>query len=302
MLRASSAAYCTDAQLQNLGCGDICDDLSSYQYQYVRQFTYNISIFQAVSYSMFVNPSQNIFITAFRGSHSDGQLADEFLTGYAVPYTLNNITSNAVATAYFYDKYEEYLRNDFLSNIQLAAQQYPDYTFYVVGHSLGGALATLAVIDIGFQNIIPKSQLFMYTYGSPRVGDVNLVEAAIASVNQNFRVTHYKDPIPHVPICVSIAGSECLPYQNHPYEGYLPVFNAFHIWPEVFYNTESGMTYTTCDQGESMSCSDQFSLLETQIEDHLHYLGVSTECLGNGPTSGSSDASDANSEEQLYMW
>jgi predicted lipase len=38
------------------------------------------------------------------------------------------------------------------------------------GHSLGGALATLAALDVKRQ-INPSNTVYFYTYGCPRVGN-----------------------------------------------------------------------------------------------------------------------------------
>lgn len=296
MLRASSAAYCQTEQLESMQCGDICDDLDGYGYQFVTQSTYNISAYQSVSYSMFVNTEDNVFITAFRGTHGLDQLIHEFIESKAVTYSLNNV-SNAVVAEYFLVNYQDYLRDNFLANIKSAAQQYSSFDFYIVGHSLGAALANLGVLDVSFLNIIPKSQLHMYTYGAPRTGDGNLAQAVVNSVNDLYRVTHYKDPVPHIPPCIDILG-ECREWSDHISENDFPIFNAWHTWPEIFYNTENGTTYIECDQAENTTCSDQFSLLETQIQDHLNYLGVSTKCLNNGPIV--SDSSDSDDSSDFY--
>jgi hypothetical protein len=66
-------------------------------------------------------------------------------------------------------------------------------------------------------------------------------------------VTHWHDPVPHL----------------------APMsFGFHHTATEVFY-TEDQQTYTICDgSGEDDHCSDQF-LLDTSVDDHLHYMGIS---------------------------
>lgn len=44
---------------------------------------------------------------------------------------------------------------------------------YITGHSLGGALATLAALD--HRRRYPDSKVTMYNFGSPRVGNRYLV-------------------------------------------------------------------------------------------------------------------------------
>lgn len=63
-------------------------------------------------------------------------------------------------------------------------------TLYITGHSLGGALATLA------KGIFPHGRL--YTFGSPRVGDKEFAES-IDNLGHNFRFTNNNDIVPRVP-------------------------------------------------------------------------------------------------------
>ncbi|KJH53593.1 triacylglycerol lipase [Dictyocaulus viviparus] len=50
---------------------------------------------------------------------------------------------------------------------------YKDYQIVFTGHSLGGALAALAAARTAKQNYRSGDQLIIYTFGEPRVGDVN---------------------------------------------------------------------------------------------------------------------------------
>jgi len=51
------------------------------------------------------------------------------------------------------------------------AKQYPAAPIVVTGHSLGGALATFAVLDL-LNNLSNSLGLFV-SFGSPRVGNSN---------------------------------------------------------------------------------------------------------------------------------
>lgn len=69
---------------------------------------------------------------------------------------------------------------------------------YVVGHSLGGAIATQAVAHLLTKGI--KVDKF-YTLGSPRVGDGRFHDWFSRMYKGGFvaRITHYKDAVPHLP-------------------------------------------------------------------------------------------------------
>ena len=72
------------------------------------------------------------------------------------------------------------------------------------GHSLGGALATLAVADalgmIFDPGYLKKSlNVSHITFGSPRALDPELAEALSVSNISHFRVTNRNDIVPHLP-------------------------------------------------------------------------------------------------------
>ena len=79
---------------------------------------------------------------------------------------------------------------------QSALLDNPGYSLVVTGHSLGGAVATLAGVGLrraGFSCDV-------YTYGSPRIGNT---EFATFASNQNgliYRVTHTDDPVLRLPL------------------------------------------------------------------------------------------------------
>lgn len=69
---------------------------------------------------------------------------------------------------------------------------------FVVGHSLGGALATLATADLA-QNAKLRNQLRLYSYAAPRVGDRAFVQYLNTIVPNNYRIINLADTVPMVP-------------------------------------------------------------------------------------------------------
>jgi triacylglycerol lipase len=63
---------------------------------------------------------------------------------------------------------------------------------WFTGHSLGGALATLAAAHVGGDSIDG-----LYTYGSPRVGDERF--AAVLPTRSHLRFVHRNDWVPMIP-------------------------------------------------------------------------------------------------------
>lgn len=68
---------------------------------------------------------------------------------------------------------------------------------HCVGHSLGGALATLAAdwISTEFDKTV-----YVYTFGAPRVGKKDFVMNNRSRVERTYRCVHGNDPVPKVPV------------------------------------------------------------------------------------------------------
>lgn len=86
-------------------------------------------------------------------------------------------------------------RTKVLAAIKAAQTKYPSYKLIVTGHSLGGAVATLAAADLRSQGI-PAD---LFTYGSPRVGNKEFAEFVSKQTGVTARVTHTSDPVPRLP-------------------------------------------------------------------------------------------------------
>lgn len=74
-----------------------------------------------------------------------------------------------------------------------------------------------------------------------------------------FRITHWRDPVPHLPL-------EAMGFEHDP--------------TEVWYNADSS-SYSVCSSsdGEDPSCSDSLAF-DLSIPDHLTYMGypISDSC------------------------
>ncbi|KAF4630999.1 hypothetical protein G7Y89_g7134 [Cudoniella acicularis] len=79
--------------------------------------------------------------------------------------------------------------------VKAAVAAYPTYSVIATGHSLGGAVATVAGAYLRAAGI-PTD---IYSYGSPRIGNEAFVDFVDAQAGVNYRVTHYNDPIPRYP-------------------------------------------------------------------------------------------------------
>ena len=81
---------------------------------------------------------------------------------------------------------------------ELSKKVNPEYKkFIFTGHSLGGALATLAALDFEYHN--PNENIECATYGCPRVGNKGFVESYNKRVPSTWRVEYESDIITMAP-------------------------------------------------------------------------------------------------------
>jgi pimeloyl-ACP methyl ester carboxylesterase len=133
---------------------------------------------------------------------------------------------------------------------------YPTAKLAVTGHSLGGSIATLAAVDI--QTKI-KAVDIIYTFGSPRTGNLNFSQFFKKLFPQSFRVVHNKDIVPHVP-------NKVLGY--------------WHVPAEVWLDADSNLTAVCGSDDEN--CSMSVALTDCSSSDHLSYYQIYTGCDSTG--------------------
>lgn len=75
----------------------------------------------------------------------------------------------------------------------------PKVPCFITGHSLGGALATLATADLVQRNRALQDRLQLYSYAAPRVGDLEFVRSLSTIAPNSFRVINFADIVPMVP-------------------------------------------------------------------------------------------------------
>lgn len=70
---------------------------------------------------------------------------------------------------------------------------------YLVGHSLGAAIAQLAALDIAVRSPERASQLQVYGYAPPRVGDATFADVYNRLVGTSYRIVNVCDVVPYLP-------------------------------------------------------------------------------------------------------
>jgi len=232
---------------------------------------------------------KNQFIVlAFRGTTAVTQLLFETIQGFL---PTSDWPAGGMVTPYFKDALFK-MWPALQTQMSELIQKYPTYKVYVTGHSLGGAMASLAASYLLYNNITDKVSL--YTFGEPRVGDYMFSRIFDSQIPDSWRVVYYIDPFPHIPFCEYILVNGPVPVCN-PCPG--PNIFSYHHGSEVWYNISQPI-FTPQDphyeclfgwpRNEALNCStgyvsfgqDCFSNIDNCIKYHLFYFGIDVGTCG----------------------
>ncbi|MBM0743626.1 hypothetical protein JOY44_18735 [Phormidium sp. CLA17] len=130
-------------------------------------------------------------IIVFRGS----QTSDDWISNLQVRQ-VDYVQAGAKA-AKVHRGFQSFYTN-VQTQVQAAAKLLnPAAPCYLTGHSLGAALATFAASDLSSSRM--KPQLRLYTYASPRVGNLAFAEFLSGAVPNMYRIFNLADSVPAVP-------------------------------------------------------------------------------------------------------
>lgn len=173
------------------------------------------------------------------------------------------------------------METELLKALKLARSQCRKCKVYITGHSLGGALATIAAAKLVGKGHLSSSRVVLYTFGSPRVGDAKFATWFTKSIPQSFRVTHGYDIVPTVPPAS---------------------FGFKHVSREVYY-PHLNRDFYICEHAaaaEDKQCHRRNGKLKSIIKgakylvtDHLIYVGDPILCNQLPPAASTATASTA---------
>lgn len=204
---------------------------------------------------MGISKERKEIYVVFRGSHT---IVNWLFNLYAVMTTIpwrRTCFGLAQPTVHegFLLSYES-VSEEIVSHVSYLVQKNPDYKIVVVGHSLGGALATICAMELNEMLSFSKN-IRLVSYASPRVGNeefVELVAKHFPDPYNRVRVTNGNDIVSHIP-----------PYVMGFHQSAREIF----IPP----GSKQASLAFECDpsNGEDPRCANAY--IGYSVEDHLYF-------------------------------
>ena len=224
--------------------------------------------------SVLVSHKKREIVVAYRGSTSLSQVLNQIVSIGVIPKVSSNIGGEVQR---YFKNANDLLYDCVSSTVRDLITKYPEYTVRFTGHSLGGAIASIASARSVSERITRKDKMSLYTFGMPKVGDRAYAVAHDRLVGNSWRVVHREDPVPHYPQPTGQA--------NGP----------FHHRAEVYYPNRNmqptDSNYVVCTQSSNgRNCGSDFTFYGS-IDDHKNYFNiqVGTHCNNLARKKRSSD-------------
>lgn len=245
-LHLSGAAYCGK---ENYDTMKIYEPASEFQ---VKKIIYDAKS-DLQGFIGYISNRQTIYVV-FRGS-SSGLNWIEDLEIKKVPYTTFTECNCEIHKGFYNSALD--VKDTVISSVREMKQTLRYDTIIITGHSYAGAVSQ--IIGMEFINIGISCQV--YNFGQPRVGDNKYAAFVNQKLSKYWRFTHNKDIVPHVP----------------PMTG----LDYVHSCGEIYENEKGDLRTCSMTNCEDPICADQYSLKETNGDDHEIYLQHSLHCEAN---------------------
>lgn len=227
-----------------------------------------------------VDNARNLIVVSVRGSSN----IRNWITNIQFNWRdCPNLTGGCRVHSGFADAWSE-ISGTVLNAVHSARASNPGYRVVATGHSLGGAVATLAAAYLRAHEGVPVD---IYTYGAPRTGNDAFANFVTGQPGAEFRLTHGSDPVSRLPPIL---------------------FGYRHTSPEYWLNG-GGSTRTDYGTGDVRVCNGIANVscnggtLGLDVLAHGYFLANVAACNPKfKPTVRQADISDEELEERLNNW
>uniref|UniRef100_A0A914UQS5 Fungal lipase-like domain-containing protein n=1 Tax=Plectus sambesii TaxID=2011161 RepID=A0A914UQS5_9BILA len=221
-----------------------------------------------------VSTSDRRVVISFRGTRGFEQLALEIFHGAEGTFgKMVDFAAGGKVIDYFSYAFYAMWNSGLQRDLADLNQRYNDYQLWIVGHSLGGALASMTSALVVTKGLWNFATVHLMTFGQPRVGDISYAQIVEENVAYRYRVVHEHDIVPHIPpeIPDGVVDS--------------PIHHRFEVWYDN--DMSYGSPFILCFQPEDLHCSSAH--LDLSVFDHLSYFGTSVGDYGRDNCTGPFD-------------
>ncbi|KAK7755155.1 hypothetical protein SLS62_002970 [Diatrype stigma] len=255
----AAAGYCnTEVPVgSTITCANnACPDVAAAGATVVATFSGEITDIQGF---VSVDDTNQLIVASFKGSSS----IRNWITDFVFLQVPCDLVAGCLLHAGFSTAWLE-VADVVTAAVAAAKASNPAYRIVFTGHSLGGAVSTVAA---GFvRESGSYSDLDLYTYGSPRAGNRAFVARVSEQAGGEYRVTHTDDPVPRLPPAL---------------------LNYRHTSPEYWFHTGGSNTtdYTAadakvCEGYANLACNGGTLGLDTDA--HGYYFEDVSACGSGG--------------------
>ncbi|KAL3985338.1 Lipase (class 3) family protein [Acanthocheilonema viteae] len=222
-------------------------------------------------------------IIVFRGTTTKKQLITQ---GWQSMKSMRDFFGVGMVNRYFFEALEHVW-----PNIELVLKDpiFKSYPVTFTGHSLGGAIASLAATRTVIKKLRTGDKIKLITFGQPRTGDYQYAMYHNDHIPFSFRLVHRLDLVPHILPCKKNASQPgarnrkskpCLTGMSGS-----PYHHGIEIWYP--YGMAKDAEYYVClgkPTSEDFNCSNSltydFKDYNIYIDDHRHYFNIKLGSFG----------------------
>jgi hypothetical protein len=249
------AAMCPEQQIQDWNCGEACSFHTSME----NIIVYANSSTKTQGFTGY-NAATNRIVVTFRGSSTALNWLEDF-DFFLVDYPL---CPHCKIHQGFDGTYKSMI-SQVIVDLNVLIAKYPNAdNILITGHSLGAAISLLTGVELVLSHQKNESSIppiLFYTFGMPRVGNVEFAAYASSLLPELHRVTHHHDPVPRLPPLWLDS------YRHPPHE--------------IYYENDINGKYTTCN--DAVNVEDKKCMISNgwalNGNDHTLYLGIDTHCV-----------------------
>ncbi|OTB06123.1 hypothetical protein M426DRAFT_118614 [Hypoxylon sp. CI-4A] len=190
----AGASYCNS----NVSVGsvvtcaeDVCPDVNAAGAKVLATFSGSITDVQGFVSS---DDTNQLIVASIKGSES----IRNWIADLSFIRVDCDLVDDCGVHAGFQTAYDE-IADELLAAVKDAQAANPTYRIVFTGHSLGGAVSTVAAAHARSSSGGEGLAVDLYTYGSPRVGNAEFADFVTDQAGAEYRVTHLDDPVPRLP-------------------------------------------------------------------------------------------------------